>query len=327
MCDRQQTSVGSDNATEPASKSLILENGCDNVHAIEVGAGFVWLGCCHRPSLLLRITPDFKECTPIQFGEQEYWIHDLAFDGKFLWVAHASGHISRIDPQTCELSSRKITVTSGQFPFLYTMIFDGHHLWAGTYTDPGCILRIDRESGSWKEFQIEAAPVYSLRTLASVNDTLWAGLYTVPGKVMIFDKASEKQRVIDLGEDNMLCTSSTFDGSHVWFGLDTMPAKLVRVNPQTLEFDTVCLSPKSSCVRGLVYDGRYLWAGLYTEPGELIRVDPRTGDYERHIMPAEFFNTRDLAMDGNWVLATTQNIRYQPSGLYGLYPAQEGREQ
>lgn len=302
-----------------ACVALVLEdNAHGNVHAVEAGAGFVWAGCCKNPSLLLRISPDLEEMVPISFTHAGGGLHDLAFDGQYLWVAHASGHLSRVDPHTCEFCSQRLSVSSGQHPFLYALLFDGCDLWAGTYTEPGAVLRIDRESGSYMEVTVEAAPMHSLRTLVSVNDTLWIGLYTVPGRVVILDKRSADQTVIDLGRDNMLCTSSAFDGSHVWFGLDTMPAKLVRVDPQSLEFTSYCLHSESSCVRGLVYDGRFLWAGLYTEPGELARFDPQTGDCRLHVMPDAFFNVRDLVVDNGYLWAVTQNIRYQPSGLFGL---------
>ncbi|MBU0716252.1 MAG: hypothetical protein KJ964_12925 [Verrucomicrobia bacterium] len=319
MCDKQKNATDLGQYDKTAVKAIVFkDNQQGNVHAVEVGAGFVWLGCCKSPSLLLRVTPDLKETTEIRFGKGEGGLHDLAFDGEFLWVAHASGYLSRVDPHTCEFHSFKLSVSSGQHAFLYTLIFDSHHLWVGTYTNPGCILRIDRKSESCTEFQIEAAPMCAIRTLVSVNDTVWAGLYTVPGKLVILDKTSGSQTLIDLGEDNMLCTSSAFDGNHVWFGLDTMPAKLIRVDPQNFKFTTYCLSQTSSCVRGLVYDGRYLWAGLYTEPGELVCFDPRTGDYKSHVMPDAFFNVRDLGLNNDWLWAVTQNTRYQPSGLYGV---------
>ena len=50
---------------------------------------------------------------------------------------------------------------------------------------------------------IPEAPRHSVRTLVSAGDTLWAGLYTVPGVVA------------ELGEENMLCTSSAFDSRRV----------------------------------------------------------------------------------------------------------------
>ena len=318
--DQPQNATGSDHYEMTAPKALVLKDDAHgNVHAVEAGAGYVWVGCCKSPSLLLRITPDLKETVPIRFTNAEGGLHDLAFDGQHLWVAHASGHISRVDPHTCEIRSQKLSVSSGQRTFLYTMLFDGHDLWTGTYTEPGCVFRIDRESGSYTEFGVPAAPMCSLRTLVSVGDTVWIGLYTVPGKVVVLDKNSGDQTLIDLGDENMLCTSSAFDGSHVWFGLDTMPAKLVRVDPRSLEFTTYCLGPRSSCVRGLLYDGRYLWAGLYTEPGQLVRFDPQTGDCQSHVMPGAFFNVRDLATADDCLWAVTQNIRYQPSGLFGLH--------
>jgi streptogramin lyase len=288
-----------------------------NVHCVEVGGGFVWAGFCKKQSVLVRMTPDLREARPVVF-DVEGGLHDLAFDGEFIWAAHSSGHLSRVDPATCEIFSYKLNVSNGQHTFLYALNWDGQHLWAGTYTEPGCVLRIDRESGQQTEFRIEAAPIWSVRTLVSTDKTLWVGLYTVPGKVVAIDKASGSQGVIDLGEDNMLCTSSAFDGRYVWLGLDTMPARLVRVDPWTREFRAYSLGAKSTCVRGLAFDGRYLWAGLYTEPGELVRFDPQTGDWRQYVMPETFFNTRALAIDGKRVWAVTQNIRYQPSGLIGL---------
>jgi streptogramin lyase len=309
-----------------SAASLVFRNKDEsNAHTVEAGAGSVWAGFCRSPSLLLDVSPTLDRAVPIRF-DSEGGLHDLAFDGEHLWVAHASGHLSRLDPRTHDFHSRRIEVSSGRQAFLYALLFDGHDLWAGTYTDPGCVLRIDRDSESYEEFPIPEAPRWSVRTLVSVNNTLWAGLYTVPGRVVVLDKDSGEQTVVDLGDENMLCTSSAFDGSHVWIGLDTMPAGLVRVDPQSLEFTTYRLHPGSSCVRGLVFDGRYLWAGLYTEPGELVRFDPRSSESRRHVMPDEFFNVRDLALDGDRLWAVTQNVRHLPSGLYGLSLGDEGED-
>ena len=288
-----------------------------NVHAVETAAGSIWVGCCRNPSLLLKVTPGRGETVPIRFDDGS-GLHDLAFDGEHLLVAHASGHLSRIDPQTDEVHTRRIELTSGQRAFLYALHFDGRDLWAGTYTDPGCLLRIDRQSGSHEQLPLPAAPMWSVRTLVSAGDALWVALYTVLGKIIVVDKRSGEQNAIELDAGNILCTSSCFNGRHVWIGLDTMPARLLRIDPHSGEARAYDLHPGSSCVHGLVFDGRYLWLGLYTEPGELVRFDPQTGDFRRHVMPDAFYNVRDLAVDGERVWAVTQNVRYQPSGLYGL---------
>jgi len=302
----------------PVTRSLILpEPEQSNVHAVEVGGGFVWAGICRAPSLLLRLTEDLRTITPIEF-EHEAGLHDLTFDGSYLWVAHSSGHLSRLHPATCEYETYSIEASDGQRNFLYCLTHDGECLWTGSYTDPGRLFRVDPVDGSYDEIVLPEVPNHAVRALAVTPDALWIGLYTVPGRVVRIDRSTLRQHPIDLGDRNMLCTSAVYDGRFVWLGLDTMPARVVRLDPETLEFDGFDLWPDSSCVRGLTFDGRSLWLGLYTEPGELVRFDPETADYERYVMPDEFTNVRDLAIKGETLWAVTQNVRYEPSGLYAL---------
>jgi len=288
-----------------------------NVHAVEAAAGFVWVGCCRSPSLLLKVSPDLQTTVPITF-DREGGLHDLAFDGRNLWVAHSSGHLSRVDPVTGEFRSWRLEVSGGQHPFLYCLTFDGDHLWAGTYTDPGRVLRIDPADGGFEEIVLPDVPNHAVRALVPTGDAIWAGLYTVPGRVVSIDRRSGEIATLDLREGNILCTSGAFDGRFLWFGLDTMPARVVRIDPQTHDIRGHDLWPASSCVRGLAFDGGFLWLGLYMEPGELVRFDPETAESRRYTMPPEFANVRDLALQGNTLWAVTQNVRYRPSGLYGL---------
>jgi streptogramin lyase len=291
-------------------------HGQTNVHAVKCAGGFVWMGYCQNPSVLLRFDPRTGATMSVCFKEEK-GLHDLAYDGRHLWVLHSSGHLSRVDIQICSVTSRRIELSSGQNPFLYCLHFDGRHLWAGTYTDPGCLLRIDRETESQDEFRIDVAPKWSVRTVVTTDDSVWVGLYTVPGMVVIIDRKTGQQRVLDLGEANKLCTSSAYDGNAVWVGLDTRPARVLRIDARTHEIAAHDFHEGSSCVRALAYDGRQLWIGLYTEPGELLSFEPQSKKVERHIMPPSFFNVRDLSLDGSYIWLATQNVRYKPSGLYG----------
>ena len=99
---------------QPCAKSFIFEGReQSNVHAVETGNGSAWVGFCRKPSLLLQVHPETGETVPIRF-DVEGGLHDLAFDGEWLWVAHASGHLSRVDPDSGEIRSRKVEVSSGQ---------------------------------------------------------------------------------------------------------------------------------------------------------------------------------------------------------------------
>jgi streptogramin lyase len=288
-----------------------------NVHAVEAAHGFVWAGICRAPSLLLRITPDLQRVTPIEF-DSEAGLHDLASEGTHVWVAHSSGHLSRVDPATGERVSRRIPTSDGQRNFLYCLTFDGDHLWTGTYTAPGRVFRIHPADFSHEEIVLPEAPNHSVRALVPTPEALWVGLYTVPGRVVVIDRTSLQQRTIDLGDESILCTSGAFDGRFIWLGLDTMPARVLRIDPETHEVHEFDLWPESSCVRGMAFDGRYLWLGLYTDPGVLVRFDPETAEWERAAMQPEFANVRDLALQGDTLCAVTQNLRYEPSGICAL---------
>jgi len=304
--------------TQDELSLVFRSNEHGNAHAVETGGGSVWVGCCKSPSLLLNVSPSLDEVVPIRFDEGIGGLHDLAFDGQHLWVAHASGHLSRVDPATGAMESIRVKGSTGRPPFLYALHFDGQDLWAGTYTEPGRLFRIDRDTLACAETVLPVAPNHAVRALVATEEAVFVALYTVPGRVVVVDRQSGRQQTLELGDDNMLCTSAAFDGKRVWIGLDTRPATILCVDPATLDFDTVSFHTGSSCVRGLLFDGQSLWLGLYTEPGELIRFDPDTQDVERHVMPEELFNVRDLAADAGRVWAVTQNVRYQASGLYGL---------
>ncbi|MFP3904902.1 MAG: hypothetical protein ACLFWB_11725 [Armatimonadota bacterium] len=87
-----------------------------SVHAVEAAAGFIWAGCSRSPSLLLKISPDLQTIEPITFGP-EGGLHDLAFDDRHLWVAHCSGHLSRVDPITGDFETHRIGVSSDHNTF------------------------------------------------------------------------------------------------------------------------------------------------------------------------------------------------------------------
>ena len=303
-------------------RGIHFSEGEKNLHSVECAAGYVWAGCCTSPSLLLRIDSETGGYERIEF-EQGGGLHDLAFDGERLWAAHASGHVSRVDPRTCAQHTTKVDVASGETAFLYAAAPEGRGVWICTYTDPGRVLRVGLDGRIEKEFVLPGAPMWSLRDLAYHDGFLWVTAYTARGKVVKIHTDTGDHETIDLGDDGMLPNCLEFDGTHLWVGLDTMPAKLVRIDVRTHEHTTYALHAQSSCVRDLVCAGGCLWAGLYTEPGELLRFDPHAKEFDVVVMPEGFFNVRSLACDGKRIWAGLQNIRYGPSGVYSWPVAEE----
>ncbi len=314
--------IGGYNHAMGIGKGLTFAEGESNLHAIAAGGGYLWAGFCQNPSRLLRIDPDLGSYRRVEF-DAGGGLHDLSFDGEFLWVAHASGHLSRVEPEGCSVESVKLEVESGQRPFLYCSHFSGRDLWIGTYTDPGCILRFDRSSGETQEFVIPESPMHSMRALTSLGGKIWAALYAVPGRLVMLDPESGEHQIHPLGEPNILPTSIDADGQHVWVGLDTNPARVMKVDPGEPAFDVIDLHELSSCCRGLVSAGGAIWAGLYTEPAAIVRVSP-DGTQQKIVLPAEYSNSRDMVASDGMVWTGFQNVRHRPSSIYGLTVSEGG---
>jgi len=305
------------NATRASTpgEGVIFQATEKNLHCVAYGAGYVWCGFSTSPSRLLKVDPNSITGHRIAFQE-ERGLHDLSFDGTNVWAAHSSGHLSTVDPRTNAIQTRRL----GGRPFVYTSFFDGRDVWAGLYSEPGRVLRVNRQIGDSDEFVIHEAPRWSVRGTASDGKRLWVCLYTVPAMVAVIDPRASTHNVLHLGagENSRLCTSIVFDGKSMWVGLDTMPAALFRIEVDTLESKVYPLHARSSCCRGLAFAQGALWAGLYTEPAQIVRLDPRKESYEIVTLPDAYFNTRDLASDGKNLWIGLQNLRYGPSALYRL---------
>ncbi len=301
--------------TSIPGEGVIFRGAEKNLHCVAYGAGYVWCGFSTSPSLLLRVDPTSMTGERIVFNE-ERGLHDLSFDGMNVWAVHSSGHLSAVEPRTKAIRTERL----GGRPFVYTSHFDGRDVWMGLYSEPGRVLRVNRQAGDHDEFVIHEAPNWSVRGIASDGKRLWVCLYTVPAMVAIVHPEASSHRALHLGrgDDLILCTSIVFDGDSMWVGLDTMPATLVRIDVDTLQYRVYSLDPRSSCCRSLVFTQGALWAGLYTEPAQIVRFDPQEESYEVVVLPDAYFNARDLACDGKNLWVGLQNVRYGPSALYRL---------
>ena len=126
---------------------VIFQPAEKNLHCIACGARHIWCGFSTSPSLLLQVNPDSLASERIVFKEGR-GLHDLTFDGTFLWAAHSSGHLSVVTPDTHAIRTMRL---KGR-PFVYTSYFDGSDIWTGLYSMPGRLLRIDRQRGQRDEF-------------------------------------------------------------------------------------------------------------------------------------------------------------------------------
>jgi len=300
-----------------AGRGLTFAEGESNLHCVACGGGYAWAGCATSPSLALRIDPASLTYDTIAFPDAS-GLHDFSFDGSHLWVAHASGHLSRLEPGSGDIESWNLSVSSGQRPFAYCVLAAAGFIWVGFYTDPATVLRIDPATDERRKLVVPEAPMWSLRDLAWDGQHLWASVYDVPGRLIAIEPELDGYEVVDLGQQNLLPTSLAFDGERIWAGLDSRPARLVALDPETHEFEVHVLHESSSAARGLCKaDGR-IWAGLYTQPAQIARLDRGTGEPRAWQLPAAYFNVRGLAADGEDLWAGLQNVRYQPSAVFAM---------
>jgi len=301
-----------------AGRGLVLGEEQINVHCVACGGGYAWAGCATSPSRSVRIDPNTLTTREVRHPVGSA-LHDFGFDGAHLWVAHASGHLSRLHPETLQMDDLAIPLASGQRPFAYCVEVAAGFVWVGYYTDPATVLRIDPACPDRRcELVIPEAPMWALRDLVWDGRRLWASVYDVPGRLIAIEPELDGYHVVDLGEDNMLPTSLAFDGRRVWVGCDSRPARLVAVDPVTHELEIHVLHESSSCARGLTVAAGALWAGLYTDPGQIMRLDPQSGESEVRGLPQGYANVRGLAAGDGLLWACLQNTRYQPSAVFAI---------
>jgi hypothetical protein len=303
--------------TEAPGRGISLREGDVNLHTVTCGGGYVWCGCSTRPSRLVRLSPDLTDYETILL-EGTNGLHDLCWDGHHIWAAHSSGHLSQVEPSGEVCRTLQLHFSGDSPPFAYACDHLAEDIWVGMYTDPGCVLRVGKDTGEIREYRIPEASLWSIRDVAFAAGKVWAPLYDVPGRVVAIDPENGKQDVISLGEKHILPSTLAAIGNHVWVGLDTLPARLVRIDAASGETRSFAFAPLSSSCRALAVDDGTLWVALYTEPAKILRLDVVTGEWEVIDLPEGFSNSRAMAHDDAYLFIGLQNRRHQPSTLYRL---------
>ena len=253
-------------------RGVSLREGDVNLHTVACGGGFVWCGCSTSPSRLVRLSADLQQYETIVM-EGTGGLHDLCWDGIHLWAAHSSGHLSQVDTSGDVVQTLKLRLSGDSPPFAYACNHHGEDIWIGMYTQPGCVLRVDRNTGRTREYVIPDASMWSIRDVAFAAGKVWVPLYDVPGRVVGIDPESGEQETVSLGEAHILPSALAVADGYVWAGLDTLPARAVKIDPESGEVRSLEFSPLSSNCRAMAAVDRTLWVALYTEPAQIVRLD------------------------------------------------------
>lgn len=302
---------------EATVSGTLLRDKDVNLHAIAVSPEHLWCGCATSPSRLVRMPHDFSEYEVFTL-EPAGGLHDLAWDGTWLWVAHASGHLSRLSPADDSLETVSLTLPSRQRAFAYACRSHDHELWIAMYTEPGSLLRIDKTSLELTQYELPEAPMWSVRDLAFCQGWVWACVYDMPGRIVGLDPITGRRTTFTLSEEHALPSTILATNEHLWVGLDTIPARVLKIDPNVGVLRSFVFEATAASVRALALSDTDLWIALHTEPAKLIQLNLVCERWQSMRLPPHYQNSRSLACGEQALFIGLQNRRHDPSAVCKL---------
>ncbi len=124
--------------------------------------------------------------------------------------------------------NKTLTLATGE-DSIVSLFSDGTYLYAGSYTIPGKVVKIDLSTFTAVSTLTLTAGEDSIVSLFSDGTYLYAGSYTIPGKVVKIDLSTftaVSTLTLTAGEDSIVSLFS--DGTYLYAGSYTIPGKIVR---------------------------------------------------------------------------------------------------
>jgi len=149
-----------------------------------------------------------------------------------------------------------------------------HYIWMGMITQPGKLVRIEKDDPTARTTYTLAAGEDYTYTLWKDNLYLWMGLWTDPAKLIRVGRYNPNNRTtytLAAGEDK--CRRMIGDQTYIWMTLWTDPGKLVRVLKSDPNSRTTYTLPYGA--DGITLDSTYVWIGTAAaakEPTKLVRI-------------------------------------------------------
>jgi hypothetical protein len=160
--------------------------------------------------------------------------------------------------------------------YCYALAFDGTYIYAGTYTMPAKVVKIDPATMETVATWTGGEGIAGCVALASDGTYIYAGMYTDPAKVIKIDPViMEGVATYDAPPGISFCAALVFDGTYIYAGLETDPAKVVKIDPATMEGVATWTGDEAEdTCHALAFDGTYIYVGLGTDPAKVAKIDP-----------------------------------------------------
>jgi hypothetical protein len=185
-------------------------------------------------------------------------------------------------------------------------LVSGNFLYAGLYTTPGKVVKINLQTLKIVATRMLATGENKVSSLAVSRHFLYAGLNTTPGKVVKIDLnhflGAYSTRMLATGEDGV--NALAVSGHFLYAGCCTDPSKVVQINLNNFSgaYLTRTLDPGDQNLSALAIKGNDLYVGIWvTGPGKLIKIDLNNflGAYSTLTLGTDESEVVSLAVLGN----------------------------
>ncbi|TCL74252.1 hypothetical protein EDC14_1004190 [Hydrogenispora ethanolica] len=245
--------------------------------AVAFDGTYLYASVNGNPSSFVKIDPTTMTIiASLAFVGNETF-NTLIFDGTYLYSTSTKFRFIKINPITMTIVGEFDFTSEGAY--IFSLAFDGKHLYAGLATQPAKIVKIDPEAMTKVGDTLTITDGNSCAGLVFDGTYLYAGLISSPLKVVKINPATmTKVATFTAASDENRCNALFFDGTYLYVGSNTQPAKIIKIDPVTMikVGATLSLATGEDYCGPITFDGVSLYVGLRTSPAKLVKIDPAT---------------------------------------------------
>jgi hypothetical protein len=192
----------------------------------------------------------------------------------YIGLNMAPGGVARVDLSHLKEIGQALRFSTGE-DAVYSLAVDGGFLYAGLYTSPGRIIKINLADFTVQNSIILGHGRNWVSCLAIDGGYLYAGLRLWPGTIVKVDlKSFTITDILELrsGENNIYSLVVRKGFLFANNGMD--PGGVAKIDLSSFrEVDSLRLAPGEGYSQSLVTVGDYLYTGFYERPGGIARID------------------------------------------------------
>lgn len=280
------------------------------------------------PAKIIKALP-----SPNMFGS----ITELAFDGKYLWVA---GYDEMVLRQVSIEDGRTIKTIPTTIQRLYGLTFDGEHLWLSD-ADNLIMQQIDTISG--KILRTVKTPGKRNNSypagLAWDGKNLWSSdtkghTWETPGD-QTFKLTANGKLIAAHSTPSSYPSGLTFDGKYLW-STDNGIDKILKLDLNTFEVLQTIDAPGGDYPNGLAFDGQYIWMSnndsdsIYQIDINFIDENSTDTTIDETLASTEGNNEENTSTEApdriNTVIPEARNLLLYPNPTDGFVTVDLGKE-